>query len=353
MSEFISSLTGRVLGGTATVLLTLTIAIPAFAVDALFTGSVHRFQYGYYTTFDAGPPKIPVAALQGAPSPRGFTIPSKAFDAGIISYTAMFPGYPYFKGYRTRFVTSGSFTKSFKVPNTSYTVMASNMVSTAVYPHALPQTIPGAYARIKAGPNGFGGFWGFADLGYLSGILSSVGGGGGFSDFYFKPNPYGAVVGIPKGLRHDGGKNNWASLQPSIPSRTCCHYTNITNQTSTMINLGFMAPHFMNAGHFTGTATASGPEGGYATKVTYTGMDLRTPLGLSGTITMVAPGMLINNLLANPPDFSGNSPVQVVNASAPSMTLTTLTFLPEPSQLVLLATGVTGLLALRRFKGRR
>lgn len=359
MSEFMSSWIGRVLSGTATVLFTLTIALPALAVDAMFTGSIHRIQYGYYTTFAASPrsllqynPGFAVAATQGAPSPRGFTIPSKAFDAGIVSYTAMFPGYPFFSGYRTRFMTSGSFTRDFKVPNTSYTIRPQTNQGTAVYPNALPGTVPLAYMKIKVGSNGFGGYWGVNNGGTLQGIASSFGGGGGFSDFYFRPNPYGAVVGIPKGLDHDGGKNNWPSLAPSIPLINCCAYSKLVNQTSPMINLGIMFVRYQR-GHFTGTATVSGPEGGYATKFTYSGMDSRTPLGLNGTISLVAPGIFTGFLLNIPPTFTGNTPVQLLNLSAPLFVLTDLTFVPEPSQWFLLATGVTGLLALRRLMGRR
>jgi hypothetical protein len=347
------SLIGRALVGTATLVLALATAIPAFAADALFSGTVNRLQYGYYTTF-ATNPGTGVAATQGGGSKPGFTIPSKAFSGGSFSYTAAFPGYPYFKAYRERFMTKGSFTKSFKVPGTSYTIMKPGNPVTAPYPNALPTTPAPGYIRVKAGPRGFGGFWGAYDKGTIIGTLASPGGGGGYSDFLFKAPPAGAVPGIPKGLDHDGGKNNWTTLPTtSVPQTLCCAYSVITNQTFPSQMAGLMGAHVAGVGHITGTIVVSAPAGGYVTKATYVGTDARTPSGLNGTISMVAPATVQNYLLANPPTFDGNSSVQQLFGDAAHAVRTQLTFLPEPTQLLMLASGITGLFLLRRLSGRR
>lgn len=331
------------------VLLAVTLASPAFAVDALFGGTVNRFQYGYFTTFATVPTTMgAVAQVQAGSSNPGFSIASNVFDGGSFSYTAAFPGYPYFKAYRDRFMTSGAFDAAFKLPNTSYTVMRPNTAANTQYPNALPTNPALGFMRVKAGPKGFGGFWGANDGGTITGTAVSLGGGGGFSDFFFKPPPYGSVAGLAKGLDHAGGKNNQASLPTtSIPQTLCCQYSNITNQTNTSQMRGKMGVHLANVGHITGTITVSGPTG-YATLITYMGADARTSMGLNGTISMVAPALIFNHSLSNVPSFDGTTQVVSLDVGGPGAVVTSLTFLPEPTQIALLASGVLGLFGLRR-----
>ena len=335
-------------GGTVLVLALL--ATPALAVDALFSGSINRFHYGYFTTFaTVAPEDQVVAATQGATGPRGFTIANKAVDGGIISYTATFPGYPYFKGTRTRYMTAGDFSRSFKVPSATYSIMRPNTFGGTQYPNALPTTPADGYMKVQVGPNGFGGFWGIYDGGTLTGTLESMGAGGGYSDFLFRPSPFGAVAGLARGLDHDGGANN---VYASNAQTRCCQYSLITNQTNPSQTGGQLGIRMAGFGHVTGMVTVSGPEGGYATKVTYTGADGRTASGLMGTISMVAPGLIIQYTMVNQPTFDQSTAVDALFAAAPDVTISTLTFLPEPSQLVMLATGILGLVALRgRLRG--
>ncbi len=330
----------------ALLLAAVTFAPSAFAVDALFSGTVNRFQYGYFTTFATLPgtgwPQ-PVAAVQdGAASAASFAIPSNAFDGGSFSYTAAFPGYPYFKAYRDRWMTAGAFAKSFKVPGTSYTIMRPNVIATSQYPNALPTTPNAGLIRVKAGPQGFGGFWGVRDEGFIIGTLASLGGGGGYSDFYFRGLTGGAVAGLPNGIDNAG------------PTQTlCCQFSRINNQTNPTQTAGLIGVHVGGVGHITGTVTVSGPIGGYATVVTYTGMDGRTGMGTNGTLSMVAPTLVMNYTLANQPTFDQTTLVTGLNTESPGVVKTTLTFLPEPSQVAMLAAGSVGLLGLVRLQRRK
>ena len=324
-------------------------ATPALAVDALFSGSINRFHYGYYTTFANIPTAAPaVAATQGATGPRGFTIANKAVDAGVISYTAMFTGYPYFKGTRTRYMTNGDFSRSFKVPSATYSIMRPNTLVGTQYPNALPSTPAPAYMKVQVGANGFGGFWGVYDGGTLTGVLNSLaGGGGGYSDFFFRPSPAGAVAGLGRGLDHDGGANN---AYASNPQTRCCQYSLIDNQTFPSLTAGILGVRMHGFGHVTGMVTVSGAIGAFATKKTYTGVDGRTASGLLGSISMVAPGLIVQYTMAVQPTFDQATTVNTLNAEAPDITISNLTFLPEPSQAVLLGVGILGIGALR---GRR
>ncbi len=342
-----SKTTGRSFFCVAAIILAMaSVAAPAFAVDALFRGSVNRFQYGYYTTFATLPGTVngPVAAVEdGAASAASFTIPSNAFDGGSFSYTAAFPGYPYFKAYRDRWMTAGAFAKSFKVPGTSYTVMRPNSLANTQYPNALPTSPNSGSIRVQAGPQGFGGFWGVRDEGFIVGTLASLGGGGGYSDFYFRGLTGGAVSGLANGIDNAG------------PTQTlCCQFSRLTNQTNMSQTAGLIGVHMGGVGHITGSVMISGPLGGYATVITYSGADNRTAMGTNGTLSMVAPTLIINYALANQPTFDQQTPVTGVNTEAPGAVKTTLSFLPapEPSQLALLLAGAAGLFGLARRRTR-
>lgn len=338
----------RNLRNAAIVLLLTGLAAPAFAVDALFNATINRFHYGYYTTF-ATQPSV-VGATQGGPANRGFTIPNGAVDGGILSYTASFPGFPYFQAYRTRRMTAGAFTKSFKVPGATYSIMRPNNLTDTQYPNALPTYPAGGYAKVKVGPNGFGGFWGVYDGGFVKGDIVTAGGGGGLSYFYFQPVNAANAPGVPSGLMFDGGANNVLNGYTNAQT-ICCAHSDITNQTSTSQTAGLMFAVLAGFGHVTGTATVSAPTG-YVTKVTYAGADTRTASGLFGNISMVGPGLIYNYLLANQPTFDATTAAQFVFTATPEVVKSNLTFLPEPSQLVLLASGAFGLLALRRATRR-
>ena len=325
--------------------------LPAIAANALFSGTIQRFHYGYLQTFAVVPSATAASGMVGTGPNPSFTVPSKAFAGGTFSYTAAFPGYPFFKAYRTRFMTGGNFAQNHLVPGTSFTLGRANTVGATQYPNALPTSPTQGVISVKAGPNGFGGFWGLYDDGRITGTLESQGGGGGYSDFRFKPLPHGAVPGLAKGNWQDGGKNNWPSLASSNNPTKCCQYSVITNQTNPSQMGGLVGARIEGVGHLTGTIVVSVPSGNYATKVTYIGADARTAAGLNGTISLVAPGLVHNYVTDGVPAVgTGTTGITSLNTGAPDTIQTTLTFLPEPSQFALLGAGMLGLLGLARHR---
>ena len=295
-----------------------------------------------------------VGATQGAAGNRGFTIPNGALDGGVLSYTASFPGFPFFEAYRTRRMTAGAFTKSFKVPSATYNLNRPNQTGNSQYPNALPTYPAGGYAKVKVGPNGFGGFWGVYDGGFVKGnILTTAGAISSY--FYFLPLPAGgSIPGLPSGIPFDGGANN-NNNGNSLAATLCCAHTDVTNLTPSGARgtqtRGVMFAGVLNFGHITGTVTVSGPTG-YVTKVTYAGADDRTASGLVGNISMVAPGLIYTYSLENQATFDQTTEVGNITLGTPEVVITNLTFLPEPSQLSLLAAGVLVLLVLPRLMRR-
>jgi hypothetical protein len=85
------------------------------------------------------------------------------------------------------------------------------------------------------------------------------------------------------------------------------------------------------------------PNGYYITKYTSTGYDNRTPSGLSGTVSMVAPFVL--NYIGT---IQGAG--VVTNVTIGYANRMTLTFLPEPGRLLMLGCGILALAGLYRLR---
>ena len=157
------------------------------------------------------------------------------------------------------------------------------------------------------------------------------------------------VPGIPSGIPWDGGVNN-NNNNNTIGQTICCGHSDVTNNVNASQTRGLMFAFLANFGHVTGNVFISVPTLG--TTRSYTGMDSRTASGLFGNISMVGPAIIINYTLDTQPDFTGTTPVQGIGTGTAEIAITNLTFLPEPTQLALLAGGILCLLALGRAARR-
>ncbi len=309
--------------GGALALVSLVLAAPALAVPALFSGGVS------ISTPRRAPGTLSVVVPQITPtgmltvtggSPASFTIPTGTFYTASAAslYFTFGLAYPLISVAPPGIVRGntgmGVFFPFYFSPGVPVMISADPTMS----PNLAGSPRAG-YMLLVPGPNGFGGAMKMATFGKYTGYWAPAGG----HTFYqtlmalrgsaFLPTVPGAVLG----MRVPG-----VGATPGVMS-----YTSVGVVTE--------------IGWITGRAVAYEPAGAFATKVTLTGMDSRTPGG-SGMISMVSPRLLhiffgIGAPLGKSEAFASMAKLGLV-----------IGFVPEPGRLALLATGLLGLFALRR-----
>ena len=316
------------------VFLWLTLAAPAFAVPGLLTGSAILTTPRRASTYSITVPLTPTTvsnAVTGS-SPASFTFPPGAlFGSSTPSFT--FTNYSLFAvGAVTRSNPGGgSFFPLFVTPYKVSTVPANATMS----PNGSTSDRMG-YIRLMAGPNGFVGAMKLTTMGTYSGTWTAS-----FPPSTF-PYSISQMVAAPRG--------GSTTTVPGVVTGTRPYQASPTfyfESTGVVTQLPW----------FTGMVTALEPAGAYSTFVSTSGTDYRTPLGLSGAISLVSP-RLLHVFLTTTPSFAGPDGIAVTTKSDAyaSVARIDLSFtpLPEPTRLALLATGILGLHALaylRRLRG--
>ncbi len=262
---------------------------------------------------------------------NGLTLPSKAFSQAF-TFTAVFPGYPYFGGTALRYQRLGVFSVSYNPPNGTTTFNPTN----ATYPY-VTFSPPNGFVRQKFGPNGLGGPMTLIKSTYYFGQAAAT--GGGYYNF-----------AVPFTLTYGG-------------CRFCVDIAGFSTATHTFLTTGAGAPvtnvkalKAWGAPPMTGTVTLSNPTPNAATYTVFTGMDNRVPTasGSSGTLQMIAPRIMNGYGLLGPPPapMDGTATVTGIQTGLVGTNRTTLQVTPEPAQVALLACGILSLAGLRRMRRR-
>jgi hypothetical protein len=298
----------------------LTLASPALAEMALFDGTTQKIGFNYaglFTQDDA------IASLPtGTGTAPAFNIP--AWGTQGFSFTFAGGVYVNFLVYRSEEVQAGSFEKSFHPPNASYTIMHNE----AAYPARATTPGPGFW-NLKVGPNGFGGVQTHT---FYTKYVGTVAASPGFSNLYLPLTIMHNPASLSNGPEaFDGGQR--------------------TNQTTFDVN-GEVWDWDPQRNHMTGTFTGQDLFGTPET-VTLVAEDNRTAMGINGTIQMIAPSIAYNYLL--PAAYSGDAdnPVGTMQSENWNYQTTTIDFVPEPTNLMLLGAGSLGLFGIQSLHRRR
>jgi hypothetical protein len=309
----------RHLRALALLLVTIAVSSPVLAAPALFAGTLTRNPPGPYVSSSPGPTtgSPGVLSVTGS-SPATFTLP--AYSMGLtFTNTTSFPGYPYFKHVAFRPILTGAF---FAGGAPTGTTTVNPNVTTPVFPTFSLSPRQG-FLRLIPGTPQFGGTARhYLHDDYLGTRAGTVG--------YYNFN-------ITVRNKANGGPLGTTSF---ATTGTRVH-TSLTGLT------GHSPAARTGAPWITGSVTAYAPAGYYITTRTNTGVDNRTPSGLSGTISLVTPSLLHAFVTdANPTNIIAQA------GGFAYWTKIDLVFLPEPSQVMLLACGIAGLFALHRLRRR-
>ena len=316
------------------VLFALVATAPAaWAGNQLFEGSVGRWigtgtssmhNFSTLAAATAGQGKTLMTTPNATAT--AFTIPDKAMSASF-SFTANFPGYPYFKGYAKAFQAGGPAFAPGVAPPSPVTFMLPN----STYPYA-PLSTASGFMRLKPGANRFGGRAPLVrDIQY-SGLLSAS---TGFYDFNF--DAYYVFGDVSRGPNTSWGTHGWGFGTATHQSLTTGM---VVDGTGPLVQAGSVG-RALTAIWMTGTATfsASNPQE-YSIRI---GLDNRTASGM-GTIQLVQPlHSYVYTVLEVPPPRDGTGTILNLRAGSGSMNVLTVNMLPEPGQLSLLAAGALGL----------
>jgi hypothetical protein len=263
-------------------------------------------------------------------SAGGFAIDANAFSTIVTNTFSIPPIYPYIKTEKTVMNEAGTFGNSYFVPSVPITRPASVMIDPT-----LPTTMRTGFIRAVPGPKGFGGQ---VKMGrtriYTFDYVTSL----GTLRLRIHPdhNPAGNfdIGGDPLGGRGYTDNPCCISYPVGYPPTTFPQYA-YTAQLAT-----FRGPWL------TGMLTVGAPQGAVVTTTTQTGVDARSAPFATGVISMVTP----RNQYVYQGDGAGSllslrSNFGVIHALQ-------LTFVPEPGQLTMLASGIVGLLGLQFFRRR-
>ena len=306
-------------------LISIALASPAWAAPVMFAGNiVTENAYNGTIVFPRTAPGAGALSVSGS-GPASFTVPSGAFVTPrmyLISTGFTLPG-PGFVGsvaaYFSGSNSAGILSPSFWTPSASFYFPA----NTTVFPGG-PSSPRSGYFRLIAGPNGFGG--------NMPHIFK-----GSYSVHFTTP----PIQHVWFGIR---GSGFGAPLPMAVSNPSA-----IVGNTITVMGLTFsLIAASARAAWLTGTVTAYVPSHSpFVPMQVYTalGVDGRNAPGTSGTISLVTPQVL------NSYSTVGTTIVVKENQTASVSTLT-VTFLPEPAYLTLLATGFGGLFALSRIRRR-
>jgi hypothetical protein len=275
-------------------------------------------------------------------SANGFTLPSGAFSASGSTYTATFAGYPYFKQTNYRKNLDGHVYLG-GAPAGTITKTAKTAAAGLQYPSASVTTSPPGFIRVK--PGSFGGAIPVSRATVYDGIFA---GGAGYYNFGFF---WGA------NQRSSWQVANGGIVAPAIygDSSEPIGYPFIasTGQHTSIPGLSNAAAGVANpvVKFFTGTVTVSAPSPFEATYAVATGMDNRTAAGQSGSIQLVSARRIMYFTLATvPPPWNGTGGVQSQRSGSGGIYRFALEFVPEPTQIALLATGILGLGVILRVR---
>jgi hypothetical protein len=278
--------------------------------------------YGYYGAGGAGTAQVTSAG--------GFAVYANQFST-TFSYTfTLLPIYPYLKVEKTVMNDAGTFGNSYFVPSVAVSV------PTAMGYPTLPTTMRAGFIRVLPGPKGFGGQvrWNITKV-YTFDYVSSLG------TLHLSMHP----DHNPAGNFDHGGSPLGAQGPTDNP---CCRSYPLGYPPTTYPQYVYSAALATIRGPWlTGMLTVGAPQGAVSTTTTQTGVDARSAPFLTGVISMVTP----RNQYVWQKDGAGNllslrSNFGVIHALE-------LTFLPEPGQLAMLASGIFGLLGLQSFRRRR
>ena len=334
------SLKGMLLGLSA-----ILLAPAAFASPALFNGIVEsRSTYrdwcapgGFFIGGDATTPTCPtsVFASTNASVMTGtgvFTVPAGQFTIPPYSFTATFPGYPFFGATATISNQTGSFKTGYFAKGG----MASITVNTTASPLLAAAPRSGMF-KVTYGPNGLGGVMPVTVTDTYFGVVN-----GQLGDYDFGLSFY-----------RDRGRTQGWKPNVGIGILTATN----TNLTTSSYNTGGTPTTLMGASiwastrmpFFTGMVQNFAPQGLSVTTSTYTAADSRTPTyHMGGNISLVSP----NQIYAYVAFPSPTGVIQLQRGNFSSSDSLKLTFLPEPGRLALLGAGVFGLVALYRMRRR-
>ena len=322
--------TQRIIMGAVLFAIVVATAPAAWAANQLFEGSVGRW-IGTGTSSMHSYSTLAVATifegntLMTTPNATAaaFTIPSKAI-ALSFSFSASFPGYPYFKGYAANFQAGGPAFAPNVAPPSPVTFMLPN----STYPYAKLTTATG-FLRLKPGGNRFGGRAPLVRDIYYSGLVAAT---TGLYDFVF--DAYYVFGDVSRGPNTSWGTHGWGFGSAVHQSLT----TGNGNATSPGLpNQQGSVGRALSAVWITGTATflASNPYE-YSIRI---GVDNRTAGG-KGSIQLVQPlHSYVYSVLEVPPPEDGTGTITALRAGSGSMNVLTVNMLPEPGQLSLLAAG--------------
>ena len=341
---------GAVLG-----LLAFCLALPATAGSVLFSGNITTESVYTYmpalvrTASGAGTLSV------GGTGPADFTVPVSALSGSATTsfsttrYATEQRGLPgvYPNGVFTftadvgrRNIGTGAFGAAF-TPSATWTVP----VNTTAYPNIATQPRSG-FIRLRVGSQGFGGNLLLSDRGTYIGKRLPV-----WLIFFLSPanaptlddhyNYSGTVEFTQTAM-------GWIGSGP-LPTGA----TNPSGIVGVSINTPFTYAWALpiaastRAPWVTGTATVKHYHRGATLTFTAVGVDGRNPAGTTGTISLVTPRVL--NTYVEVYNFFAGSDFYKRNQSASVSTLS-LSFLPEPSRWVLIASGLVGLVALARSR---
>ena len=297
------------------------------AQPALFSGGV-KFQdvYGSVTWVTVPTASAPAVANVTAATPAA----SVMVPAGAFNNNTVFPSVTYIPGFPNLTFKSmsdnglGTFGPGYFV---SPLTQNANTTS-APNPSATPRS---GFIRLIPGVNGFGGAM------PLNVSLSIYGTEYAQVGYYDVLSQRAYLMGVP-------------AVQGAIDFGSKIHRTVTTMGGTVMTGTG--PPITVNqvgavtaAPWITGMATAQQPLGAYATTVTRTGVDGRNAAGTSGPLSMVSPA------LQHRYDSTSGGPLNQQNARGIVWEVS-MTMLPEPGGLVLLASGCAVLIGLRRRAAR-
>jgi len=308
-------------------------AIPAAAAPAMFRGflegtsSYAPFCMPGYRYLGGGPnfsckqsASETVSVMQGS---GGFTVPQGVFTLAS-SYTAVFPGYPFFT-FEMEFSQTGK--GSFRTGYFPKSFMTTLAVDTAGFPK-LSGTTRSATIMVTVGSRGFGG-----------NMNLSL-----YRDYYWTTAGQLGLYDVTLTFRQLRGRGApWNSRAGRG------RFVNQTLETTGTAMNPLQVAHVWGSSRFpffTGTIRVYQPQGFQATTWTATGSDTRTT-PLSGMVSLVSPSLLYG-YRAFPDEFGA---VVGLTGAFGAVDKLNVSFLPESSRLGLLVGGLLGLLGLSRRRG--
>jgi hypothetical protein len=322
---------GRALGLIAAAL-TLLGVHSASAAPTLFTGIQQQsggiILYTYLvttspTTFGAGGG----AGTADVTSAGGFKITANVFSTTISNTFTILPVYPYVYTKRTVMNEAGTFSNNYFVPSVPITVPVPTGTSPTV--SATPRS---GFVRVVPGPKGFGGrvLMEITKL-YRLDYATSLGTLKLIAD------------NLPGVFGHGGSP---LGVMGAISNPCCITYPAGYPPTTFPQYVYTAALATVRGPWLTGMLTVVAPQGAVVTSTTQTGVDARSAPFTTGVISMVTP--------RNQYVWQGDGAGTLLNlrTNFGIVQAMELTFLPEPGQFTMLASGIA-LLGLQSFRRRR